>query len=234
MDGCGTEIIRVRDPSIPWMSFLLDTNPLKGNYDQLVKLAVAPINIKYQAPAINNAIDVFKPPESVRLNQLTALAMSRYEEVKARSATGLAYAVEHRSRLVLDVQIQPARIYVSEGGTYSSEKPTLLADMGLLSVVTVDNSSVDTSGMNKMAALMEKAYDRFHVKLSNVVIAFAENVETAENCVFEKESPLHVLKPTGLDIQIHKSSIDDLKLAKMRVIGDLPNIVIGISGIFHL
>ncbi|CAD27608.1 Vacuolar protein sorting-associated protein 13 [Caenorhabditis elegans] len=229
MDGCGTEIIRVRDPSIPWMSFLLDTNPLKGNYDQLVKLAVAPINIKYQAPAINNAIDVFKPPESVRLNQLTALAMSRYEEVKARSATGLAYAVEHRSRLVLDVQIQPARIYVSEGGTYSSEKPTLLADMGLLSVVTVDNSSVDTSGMNKMAALMEKAYDRFHVKLSNVVIAFAENVETAENCVFEKESPLHVLKPTGLDIQIHKSSIDDLKLAKMRVIGDLPNIVIGIS-----
>ncbi|CAI5438459.1 unnamed protein product [Caenorhabditis angaria] len=229
MDGCGTEVIRVRDPSIPWMSFLLDTNPLKGDYDQLVKLAIAPINVKYQAPAINNAIDVFKPPESVRLNQLTALAMSRYEEVKTRSVTGLAHAVEHRSKLVLDVQIQPARVYISEGGTYNSEKPTLLADMGLLSVVTIDTSTVNTEGKDKLGALMEKAYDRFHVKLSNVVIAFADNVEQAEKCVFEKESPLHVLKPTGLDIQIHKSSIDDLRLAKMRVLGDLPDIVIGIS-----
>ncbi|EFP12519.1 hypothetical protein CRE_29770 [Caenorhabditis remanei] len=231
MDGCGSEVIRVRDPSVPWMYFLLDTNPLKGDYDQLVKLAIAPINVKYQAPAINNAIDVFKPPESVRLNQLTALAMSRYEEVKTRSVTGLAHAVEHRSRLVLDVQIQPARVYVSEGGIYDADKPTLLADMGLLSVVTVDTATVNTSGMDKLSALMEKAYDRFHVKLSNVVIAFAENVETAEGCVFEKESPLHVLKPTGLDIQIHKSSIDDLRLAKMRILGDLPDIVIGISDV---
>lgn len=229
MDGCGSEVIRVRDPSIPWMSFLLDTNPLKGDYDQLVKLAIAPINIKYQAAAINNAIDVFKPPESVRLNQLTALAMSRYEEVKARSVTGLAHAVEHRSKLVLDVQIQPARVYISEGGTYNAAKPTLLADLGLLSVITVDTSSVKTDGLDKLAALMEKAYDRFHVKLSNVVIAFGDNVEIVEKCVFEKESPLHVLKPTGLDIQIHKSSIDDLRLAKMRVIGDLPDIVVGIS-----
>uniref|UniRef100_A0A8R1E5I1 Chorein N-terminal domain-containing protein n=1 Tax=Caenorhabditis japonica TaxID=281687 RepID=A0A8R1E5I1_CAEJA len=231
MDGCGSEVIRVRDPSIPWMSFLLDTNPLKGDYDQLVKLAIAPINIKYQAAAINNAIDVFKPPESVRLNQLTALAMSRYEEVKTRSVTGLAHAVEHRSRLVLDVQIYPARVYISEGGSFNAEKPTLLADMGLLSVVTVDTSSVKTDGMDKLSALMEKAYDRFHVKLSNVVIAFADNVDTAEKCVFQKESPLHVLKPTGLDIQIHKSSIDDLRLAKMRVIGDLPDIVVGISDV---
>ncbi|CAI2320935.1 unnamed protein product [Caenorhabditis sp. 36 PRJEB53466] len=231
MDGCGREVIRVRDPSVPWMSFLLDTNPLTSDYDQLVKLAIAPINVKYQAPAINNAIDVFKPPESVRLNQLTALAMSRYEEVKARSVTGLAHAVEHRSRLVLDVQIQPARVYVSEGGTFDAEKPTLLADLGLLSVITVDTSTVKTDGLDKLAALMEKAYDRFHVKLSNVVIAFAENVETAEKCVFEKESPLHVLKPTGLDIQIHKSSIDDLRLSKMRVLGDLPDIVVGISDV---
>ncbi|CAB3407867.1 unnamed protein product [Caenorhabditis bovis] len=229
MDGEGVDLIRVRDPSMPWMSFLLDTNPLQGGYDQLVKLAIAPINIKYQALPINKAIDVFKPPESVRLNQLTALAMSRYEEVKARSATGLAHAVENRSKLVLDVQIHPARVYISEGGVYDVQKPTLLADLGLLSVVTVDNSNADTSGMDKMTQIMEKAYDRFHVKLSNVVIAYAENVEKVEGCVHQPESPLHVLKPTGLDIQIHKSSIDDLRLAKMRVIGDLPDIVIGIS-----
>ena len=31
----------------------------------------------------------------------------------------------------------------------------------------------------------------------------------------EKESTLHFLKPTGLDIHVHKCSIDDLQLAKL-------------------
>ena len=58
MDGCGTEMLRVADNSQPWLSFLLDTKPLKGDYDQLVRLAVSPVNIKYHAPAVNNAIEV--------------------------------------------------------------------------------------------------------------------------------------------------------------------------------
>ncbi|EPB76868.1 hypothetical protein ANCCEY_03994, partial [Ancylostoma ceylanicum] len=139
MDGCGAEMLRVRDPSKPWLNLCVDTNPLHGKYDQSVQLAIAPINLKYHAPAVNNAADVFKPPESVKLNQLTAAAMSRYEEVKARSATGLAHAVENRSRLVLDIQIQPATIYISEGGVYDANKPTLLADLGLLSITTVES-----------------------------------------------------------------------------------------------
>lgn len=63
-------------------------------------------------------------------------------QVKARSATGLAHAVENRSRLVLDIQIQPATIYISEGGVYDSNKPTLLADLGLLSITTVESDPV--------------------------------------------------------------------------------------------
>ena len=58
MDGCGTEMLRVADNSQPWLSFLLDTKPLKGDYDQLVRLAVSPVNLKYHAPAVNNAIEV--------------------------------------------------------------------------------------------------------------------------------------------------------------------------------
>ncbi|CAD6186300.1 unnamed protein product [Caenorhabditis auriculariae] len=229
MDGCGTEILRVRDTSVPWMMFMLDTNPLKGGYDQLVKLAISPVNIKYHAPAFNSAIDVFKPPESVRLNQLTTLAMSRYEEVKARSATGLAHAVENRSKLELDVQIHPARIFISEGGVYNPEKPTLLADLGLLTIVTTTQNVNESVKTDRLQSLMEQAYDRFHVKLSNVVISLAENVALAEESVHQKESRLHVLKPTGLDIELHKSSIDDLRLAKMRIIGNLPDIVVAIS-----
>lgn len=66
----------------------------------------------------------------------------------------------------------------------------------------------------KLQVLMEKAYDKFRFRLSNVVVCMAEDVKTALGSVTVADSPLHILKPTGLDIQLHKSSIDDLRLPK--------------------
>ncbi|CAJ0565306.1 unnamed protein product, partial [Mesorhabditis spiculigera] len=227
MDGCGAEMLRVRDATKPWLDLEVDTNPLHGKYDQKVALSIAPVTLKYHAPAVNAAADVFKPPESVRLNQLTAAAMSRYEEVKTRSVTGLAHAVEFKKKLVLDISINPATLLISEGGVYAPEKPTIMADLGLLTITTVDQQVQE--GMDKMARLREMAYDKFRVKLSNVVIAFAEEMEKAHEAIKLPESPLHILKPTGLDIQFHKSGVEDLSLPKMRIIGDLPDIVVVIS-----
>ncbi|CAI4228502.1 unnamed protein product [Auanema sp. JU1783] len=231
MDGCGAEMLRVRDSSRAWLFLEFDTYPLSGEYDQRVELSIAPIDLKYHAPSVNNAIEVFKPPDSVKLNQLTALAMSRYEEVKARSVTGLAHAVENRSKLVLDINIEPATLLISEGGIYDARKPTIVADLGLLTIKTMDSFDENMSFTNKLDSLREQAYDKFHVKLSNVVVSLGDNYESAKASVHQAESPLHILKPTGLDIQIHKSSIDDLRLAKLRVLGDLPDIVIGISDV---
>ncbi|VDP14307.1 unnamed protein product [Heligmosomoides polygyrus] len=231
MDGCGKEMLRVRGSTKPWLNLCVDTNPLHGKYDQSVQLAIAPVNFKYHAPAVNNAIDVFKPPESVKLNQLAAAAMSRYEEVKARSVAGLAHAVENRSRLVLDIQIQPATIYISEGGIYDADKSTLLADLGHLSITTVESDPNAVAQKDKLHQLMDKAYDKFRVKLSNVVVCMAENVAKGREALGNKDSPLHILKPTGLDVQLHKCSIDDLRLPRMRLIGALPDIVIGVSDV---
>ncbi|PIO63010.1 hypothetical protein TELCIR_15409 [Teladorsagia circumcincta] len=76
-------------------------------------------------------------------------------KVKARSVTGLAHAVENRSRLVLDIQIQPATIYVSEGGVYDSQKPTILADLGHLSITTVESDPLETDEEKKEDAKSE-------------------------------------------------------------------------------
>ena len=51
-------MLRVRDPSKPWLHLCVETNPLHGKYDQFVQLAIAPINLKYHAPAVNNAAEV--------------------------------------------------------------------------------------------------------------------------------------------------------------------------------
>uniref|UniRef100_A0AC34GIZ2 VPS13 middle RBG modules domain-containing protein n=1 Tax=Panagrolaimus sp. ES5 TaxID=591445 RepID=A0AC34GIZ2_9BILA len=73
------------------------------------------------------------------------------------------------------------------------------------------------------------AYDKFQFKLSNIQVIFADDFGKAMSARNVKDSPYHVLKPTGLDIAIHKSSIEDLSMPKLRVFGDLPDIIIHIS-----
>jgi hypothetical protein len=80
--GSSQSMLTMTDSNRPWLSLQFETNPMEGDYDQAIELAIAPIMIKCHAPAVNRALEVFKPPESVRLHQLTTLAIARYEDVK--------------------------------------------------------------------------------------------------------------------------------------------------------
>ena len=51
------------------MGLIVDTNPLSGDYDQSVSAAIQPVFVIYHAPSINKVVEVFRPPESVRLHQ---------------------------------------------------------------------------------------------------------------------------------------------------------------------
>ena len=77
-------MLMMTDTNRSWLCLKVETNPLEEDFDQAISLQVAPVMLKYHAPAINKALDVFKPPESVRLHQLTALAIARYEDVKVK------------------------------------------------------------------------------------------------------------------------------------------------------
>ncbi|KAK0425183.1 hypothetical protein QR680_009077 [Steinernema hermaphroditum] len=231
MEGLGRPMVTMAKPGSTWLCAEFETNPLVGDYDQLVKLAIAPILVKYHAPAVNKAIDVFQPPESVRLNQLTAAAMNRYEEVKSRSVTGLAHAVEYRTKLHLDIHVDPATVVISEGGIFDENKLNLVADLGTLTIKSTSDvrGSCDDITNERLRTLMEKAYDKFEVRLFDIRLVFAD---TYKDCVDAKsviDSPLHIIRPTGCVFGIHKSSIDDLRLPKVRLFGDLPDIIVQLS-----
>lgn len=94
-------ILKMTDSTRPWLKMEIETNPLNKDFDQLVELRIAPIMLMYHAPAVNKALDVFKPPETVRLQQLTALAIARYEEVKVLFYFEFIYLNNIKKRLVL-------------------------------------------------------------------------------------------------------------------------------------
>lgn len=68
--------------------------------------------------------------------------MAKYEDVKAQSATGLAHAIEKKSKLVLDIRINPATVLIPETGVYTQRGSVLVADLGMLTLKTVDEDSV--------------------------------------------------------------------------------------------
>ncbi|VDN06934.1 unnamed protein product [Thelazia callipaeda] len=238
MDGCGQPVLFMQDESTDWLTVIVDTNPLnrdEAGYDQYIKVALAPTIMKYHAPAINTAVEALRPPESVRLNQLTAAAMARYEDVKARSLTGLAHVVETRTKLVLDIRIAPLTIVVSENGIFDKNKRNLVADLGLLTITTVDDDSYADMSLTgdeeteRRLQLLNRAYDKFSVKLTDMQLIFADNYENSMDAKLKPKSNFHLLHPTGLNIAFHKSSIDDLQLPKIKIMGELPDIIMTVS-----
>uniref|UniRef100_A0A914DD96 Vacuolar protein sorting-associated protein 13 n=1 Tax=Acrobeloides nanus TaxID=290746 RepID=A0A914DD96_9BILA len=232
MTGHGQPMLSMLEPAHDWLSLEVETNPLQGDFDQFVKLLIAPIILKYHAPAVNTAAEVFKPPESVRLNQLTAAAIARYEDIKARSATGLQHAVDMKTKLKVEIRIDPATIIISEGGIYNENKPNLITELGLLTINTTDELSPDAYKNitdEKYIGLMKQAYDKFQVKVSDMHLIFADNLAKCMAARSDKNSPYHVIKPTGLDIGVYKAAIDDLNFPKLRLFGDLPDVVVHIS-----
>lgn len=83
--------------------------------------------------------------------------MARYENVKEHSITGLAHAVETKTKLMLDISIAPATIIISETGIFNDTKPNLIADIGLLTITTIadDSDSESFTGDSVSSPLFE-------------------------------------------------------------------------------
>jgi hypothetical protein len=64
--------------------------------------------------------------------------MARYEDVKARSITGLAHVVDSRTKIVIDITIHPATIILPITGVYTPQSTLIIADLGSLTVRSVD------------------------------------------------------------------------------------------------
>uniref|UniRef100_A0A915CSW2 Vacuolar protein sorting-associated protein 13A n=1 Tax=Ditylenchus dipsaci TaxID=166011 RepID=A0A915CSW2_9BILA len=234
MDGCGQSMLSLLDTSRDWLHMEIITNPLDGSFDQYVGFHVAPVLLKYHSPVVNRVLEVFKPPGEVRLHQLTTAAIARYEEVKARSTTGLQYAVEQKTKLKLEIRLEPATIVLSQGGSFDESKPSLMAELGVLTINTVD----DVSGFHygdttdeKLRRLIIQAYDKFQLKLSNVQLLFADCYEKCMDARGDTGSPFHVLKPMEIELNLCKASVADLQIENLRIYGDLPKVSVCISDV---
>lgn len=81
-----------------------------------------------------------------------------------------------------------------------------------------------------MADLKSRSYDKFEISLQRLQLIYAVSGEDWKGARNQSNSNMQVLQPFDLNIQLHKGLIvDDPRLPKIRILGDLPNLTINIS-----
>ncbi|XP_064645587.1 intermembrane lipid transfer protein VPS13C-like isoform X5 [Lineus longissimus] len=225
----------------------VEVNPLDGGCDTRLRVSSRPLEVVYDANTIINIVEFFKPPESVRLKQLTAAAMSKFDEIKEMSATGMQHAIEIHKYTDISIDLKPVHVIIPQEGVYKKNANLVIVELGSLKVSSEKNEfkQYDGDGLTEIERevlerrgsktetieeVMERAYDKFNVQLSGIQVLFAHPGDSWEFAKQQTHTPMHILRPMSLDLNIHKSIIpNDTRMPKIKIGGELPLLSVNIS-----
>nr|KAG5695911.1 hypothetical protein BaRGS_017349 [Batillaria attramentaria] len=220
--NCIPKIIRSQTPEREQVYSLfnisLETNPLDGHCDTRVK------------KTINKLSDFFTPPESVQLKQFSQAAMSQFEEIREMSAAGMQHAIEQHKYTDISVNLASSCIIVPHGGVMKNNVRLLVLDLGHLSVES-EKHKVDIRS-ESLETKMEKAYDKFNIKLQRIQLLFVHPGEKWQAAREAGHSSMHILAPISILLDLWQCIFDkEPRMARqvMKVSGVLPNISVSIS-----
>ncbi|XP_047984362.1 LOW QUALITY PROTEIN: vacuolar protein sorting-associated protein 13-like [Leguminivora glycinivorella] len=223
------------------LNVTFETKPLDGKCDQRVRVSARPLQIIYDAQTVIEIVNVFKPEtESSALTTLQAVAENKMADLKEKSALGMQYAVHQHTFIDLDIDIAASYIVVSQTGKFKPEEPCIVVKLGAISIKSEPrDSTLDVHRLYKegladdqiIQEIARHSYDQLHLQLTEMQIVIALRNEDWQSVIASHEAtPLHLLQPTNLVIQIHKCLItDDPRLPKVRIKGELQKIAISAS-----
>ncbi|XP_077174397.1 intermembrane lipid transfer protein VPS13C isoform X2 [Paroedura picta] len=216
-----------------------ETNPEDSAADQSIVVESQPVEIIYDAKTINAMVEFFQTGKGLDLERITTATLSKLEEIKERTATGLTHIIETRKVLDLKVNLKPSYLVVPRTGFHHEKSDFLILDFGTFQLNSINQGSRLTSGTS-LEEIMDKAYDKFDVEIKNVQLLFGRSGEDWKKARFEHSSTLHVLRPMDMHIHLAKSMVEkDIRMAKFKVSGELPLVHLRISdqkirGMFEL
>ncbi|KAK8381851.1 hypothetical protein O3P69_015099 [Scylla paramamosain] len=225
----------------PLLAVMFETNPLDQKCDQRVTVTAQPLQIMYHAQTIIQISDVFAPPKDVSLQQLQAAALSQLEVVKERSVTGLQAAIDNHSILDLNVSFAASHIIVPENGSYSENCSAVVVTLGSVQMKSKPRAK-DSPALTELVSrghsqeevmdiVRSSSYDHFIIELTDIQALVSLTAEDWKSTLSSgKASPLHLLEPTTLHVDLLKCLLtNDPNLAKVKINISLPSVVLSIA-----
>ncbi|XP_069674534.1 intermembrane lipid transfer protein Vps13 isoform X2 [Periplaneta americana] len=223
------------------LDVLFEKNPLDESCDQRIHVGSKSLEVVYDAETINKVVDVFKAPKPVNLSQLQAAAGSTLADFKEMSATGLQHAIQQQNIMDLKVDLEASYIVLPHGGIYLGDENLLVVNLGSVKITSLprDRTSPNIRALHSqgtteeeiMKTMMSQSYDRFRLNLEQMQILIALKTENWQDVLTSNQvTPMHLLQPTNLTIQLDKCLFtDDPRLPKLKINGSLPNVAVNIT-----
>uniref|UniRef100_A0A8P4GHH0 Vacuolar protein sorting-associated protein 13C n=1 Tax=Dicentrarchus labrax TaxID=13489 RepID=A0A8P4GHH0_DICLA len=221
-------IASVGDCSSSLLSVVFELNPEESAADQLLRVHSQPVEIIYDALTVNSLAEFFKMGKGVDLEVLTSATLSKLEEIKEKTATGLSHIIETRKVLDLRIDLKPSYLLVPKSGFYSNTSDLIIVDFGCFQVQSGLSSS--SSSFSSLEEIMDRAYERYNVELRRVQVLYSKSGEAWKSARLQGSSVQHILQPMDFTVQLAKCMVDkDVRMPRFKVSGELPLLHVKIS-----
>ncbi|XP_059213226.1 intermembrane lipid transfer protein VPS13C isoform X2 [Centropristis striata] len=225
-------IATVGDSSSSLLSVVFELNPEESAADQLLRVHSQPVEIIYDALTVNSVADFFRTGKGVDLELLTSATLSKLEEIKDKTATGLSHIIETRKVLDLRIDLKPSYLLIPKSGFYSSTSDLIIVDFGSLQLNSVDQGglSPSSSSFSSLEEIMDRAYERYQVQLRRVQVLYSKSGEAWKSARLQGSSVQHILQPMDFTVQLANCMVDkDARMPRFKVSGELPLLHVKIS-----
>ncbi|XP_041840973.1 LOW QUALITY PROTEIN: vacuolar protein sorting-associated protein 13C-like [Melanotaenia boesemani] len=225
-------IASVGDSSSSLLSVVFELNPEESSADQLLRVHSQPVEIIYDAVTVNSLVDFFKTGKGVDLEVLTSATLSKLEEIKEKTATGLSHIIETRKVLDLVIDLKPSYLLVPKSGFYSNTSELIIVDFGSFRLHSVEQSGLGSSStsFSSLDEIMDRAYDRYNVELRSVQVLYTKSGEAWKSARVQAASVQHILQPMDFTLHLAKCMVEkDARMPRFKVSGELPLLYVKIS-----
>ncbi|GFS18417.1 vacuolar protein sorting-associated protein 13C [Elysia marginata] len=152
----------------------VETNPQDGLCDSRIRVQSRPLEIIYDAITVNNLASFFKPPESVRLKQLSNAAMARYDIIKAQTTAGMMHMMDERKYADIEVNLMPSYIIVPATGELRKDVCLLLLNLGSFNISSEKTAALTPGTQYSQQELENYSYDKFNISLDNLQLLYIQ------------------------------------------------------------
>ncbi|XP_057581269.1 intermembrane lipid transfer protein VPS13A isoform X2 [Hippopotamus amphibius kiboko] len=220
------------DDAASLLQIMFEINPLDESVAQRCIIEAEPLEMLYDARTVNSIVEFFRPPKEVNLAQLTSVTLTKLEEFRDKTATGLLYIIETQKVLDLKINLKASYIIIPQDGIFRPTSNLLLLDLGHLKVTSKIRSELPDlkqSGARR-EEIMHRAYDSFDVQLTSIQLLYSRVGENWKEARKLNVSAQHILVPMHFNVELSKAMVFmDIRMPKFKVFGNLPLVSLRIS-----
>ncbi len=118
----------------PLLSLAVEVNPLGSHFNQRISVSLLPVQVVYDAPTINNLLELFIPATPVKLQSMGSGVSATLASLRTQTRAGLEHAVSERKMVDISVSLQSPILYLPEGGVMREGGSVLVVNLGSLTV----------------------------------------------------------------------------------------------------